>query len=187
MTLTQVLRSEHEMIEQVLRCLRAVEETSELCESPSPAELEKLLLFLERFKSQVHHAREQLLINAARRSGDEGLFQLAERTERTHEEGARLSRLAMTALASEQCASGRWSEGTCKAVRDFVNWQGSHVIWENEQLFPTIEERLPPQQRADLQATFDQSAATTRTQIYSLQQESEEVLEAMGIPLPTDG
>jgi hemerythrin-like domain-containing protein len=147
MSLTDILSSEHRVIEQVLAALDAAADRLDGGQSLRPGFFEDALRFIREFADGCHHAKEErVLFPALARQGmptDTGpvAVMLYE-----HEEGRRLAaglRDAAARLADRQA-------GAVDVVADYARAYAAlltqHIFKEDNILFPLASRAIPPAQ-----------------------------------------
>lgn len=171
MMLTDILRHEHDLIEQALDVLRAVADGLDVPDPPVE-EARALVAFFRDFADAAHHAKEEgslfpaLESNGMPRDGGPVGCMLQE-----HEDSRRLV-AAMADAADRGLADRECREAFREAARDYAILLGQHIFKENEVLFGMAERLLPEalheQLGAEHHATHEQALASHAERIDEL-------------------
>ncbi|MFW6067470.1 MAG: hemerythrin domain-containing protein [Myxococcota bacterium] len=155
MTLTDILRREHDLITRALDVLRGVSDAPDAPGAQHAAE--RLVAFFRDFADGAHHAREEGALFPAlqsrglpREGGPVGCML------REHDEGRRLvghmARCVEVGLVDRESR-----EAFREAARDYAILLGQHIFKENHVLFDMADRVLPPELAARLGADHRES------------------------------
>jgi hemerythrin-like domain-containing protein len=155
MKLTDMLRIEHDLIEQALDVLRAVADAATESSAASTAAGRTLVEFFVQFADGVHHDKEERALFPAMYAqgfpseGGPIPCMLSE-----HDEGRRL--VAELRAALDVGIDGREGlERFRAAARDFAILLGQHIFKENRILFEMAERAVPDEVQLELGATHE--------------------------------
>jgi hemerythrin-like domain-containing protein len=156
MQVTDVLRGEHEVIQQVLDCLEALADRAAAEGRVDVEATEGALDFLANFADRCHHAKEERLLfpalNARGLPAHVGpvAVMLSE-----HELGraavARMRRALAEAKRAEAGAPGRFAA----AASEYVTLLREHISKENGVLFPMADQMLGEERQGELMRDFE--------------------------------
>lgn len=155
-TATQVLRTEHDAILNMLEASEEVARQLEAGDAVEPKTLEGLLEFFRLFADRCHHGKEEDLLfpllerkGMSRDGGPIGVM-LHE-----HDEGRGLVRQMTEAATAYQQgfadAGRRWA----MAARGYSNLLRAHIDKENNILFVIAEQMLSDKEQEELSAQFE--------------------------------
>jgi hemerythrin-like domain-containing protein len=155
----EILRTEHEQIQEGLSTLLATAERVATMTPVKPEVVERSLDFFDHFADGIHHAKEeQLLFPALERAGfpsDRGPLAVM----RSEHELARalLRRMRDAARDLEFVPTARSRFVT--AARQFADLMANHMGKEDGVLFEAAERLLAPSEAAALDAAFERFEA----------------------------
>ena len=160
MRTTEILMSEHRVIERVLLCLDAMAESAfakNVVDVPSARDA---LEFLRTFADGCHHMKEEKrLFPAMERCGlpaDAGPTAVMRHE---HDLGrARIRAMAMAVDAFEKGQAGA-ADKFAFETRGFVDLLREHIAKEDQVLFPMADRMLPPSMQDDLLRGFEHAEA----------------------------
>lgn len=149
MTATEALRGDHEIIERVLRVMERSALRLESGRPLSPEVLSSAVDFLRNFGDQCHHAKEERQLfprmierGIGREAGPIGVMLHEHDLGRTY-----LQRL-------EQALDDGDDESTIEALHCYVGLLRTHLMKENEILFPLADGLLTGSDHDELVAAF---------------------------------
>ena len=153
---TDILKSEHDAIQTMLKVTEAVCDKLEAQEKVNPDHLKQIVEFIRVFADQCHHGKEEdLLFKALEEAGvpKEGGPIGAMLTE--HDMGRRYVK-----KMSE--ASTAFGKGNTKAAKQFIDnarnyviLLSQHIYKENNVLFPLADRHLPEEKHKALIKEFE--------------------------------
>jgi hemerythrin-like domain-containing protein len=153
---TEVLKSEHRVIEQVLNCL---EKIASRCASEGKLDrtaAQKAIDFFQNFADHCHHGKEEEhlfpLLEArgfSRGAGPTGVM-LYE-----HEQGRRLLRSLAAAVEDDARGLPNARQRFVDQARSYVQLLREHIVKEDQCLFPKANQVLTPEDQEALQDAFE--------------------------------
>ncbi|MBI4482972.1 MAG: hemerythrin domain-containing protein [Acidobacteria bacterium] len=145
MKATDVLRQEHRQIEKGLDDLSALCDRAEKEGKIPLDEAQLVLAFLRNYADRSHHQKEEsILFPRAVERGMPKFGGALEVLEAEHEEGRAHIRALVQALESNGPAD------FVARGRQYVQLLRGHILTEDEEVFPMIEEHLSPADTAEL-------------------------------------
>jgi hemerythrin-like domain-containing protein len=187
---TEILSSEHRVIEQVLRCLERIVQEAETLDTLDRDSAEKAVAFFRNFADQCHHGKEEAHLFPAmeakgysREQGPTGVM-MAE-----HE----LGRMHVRAMADSIAPA---AEGDAKALQAFVEhareygnllWQ--HIEKEDHCLFAMAEQVFTEDDQQKLLTAFqkvetEEMGAGVHEQYLAM---ADQLADRYGVPRATSG
>jgi hemerythrin-like domain-containing protein len=153
---TDVLRTEHEVILDVLAALETIHRAARRDGKLDLRSAEDALDFLAAFADRCHHGKEeQLLFAALIAHGLPSAVGPLAVLSSEHDQGraliARMSKALADAKASRPDAAARFAE----AGDTYVALMRDHIAKENGVLFPVSEGMLTAQEQAELMTRFE--------------------------------
>lgn len=152
---TEVLRSEHRVIEQVLAVLEKLAEIAEKTGSVDTTLGSKAIDFLRNFADRCHHGKEEdhlfpaLEAKGFPRDGGPTGVMLYE-----HEQGREFIRNMANALAEAQANPKAAASQFAAAARQYVALLRQHISKEDNILFVLAERTLSPTEQSQLMEKF---------------------------------
>ena len=152
---TEILKSEHEHILEMLKVIEAVCLKLEANEKVNADHLDQIVEFIKVFADTCHHGKEEDLLFKAmetagipREGGPIGVM-LAE-----HEQGRayvkEMSQASGAYRQGDQQSGVRFAQN----ARNYVRLLSQHILKENNMLFPMADQRLTEEQQEKLLADF---------------------------------
>lgn len=157
---TDVLKSEHRVIERVLSCLLAAANKLERDQELDAATFRKAIEFFRLFADRCHHAKEEgalFPLLAERGLSEEGGpvgVMLHE-----HEEGRRHVRTMDEALPAAEMGERFARTRLVKHAREYVALLQEHIHKEDHCLFTMVERMLTSEDESFLSREFDRAEA----------------------------
>ncbi len=152
---TEILSSEHRVIEQVLDCLEKIVEASQTTGRLDTESAEQAIDFLRMFADQCHHGKEELHLFPAmeakgfqREGGPTGVM-LYE-----HEQGRACVRGMASALAAARSGDPAAPAAFVAHATRYVALLRQHIEKEDHCLFPMANQAFGPEDQARLLAAF---------------------------------
>ncbi len=157
---TEVLVSEHEIVEEMLGLLHLAAEQLDAGHPVDPEVFGKAIEFLRGFVDQCHHAKEERHLFPAlvrkgvpEQGGPVGVM-LAE-----HEQGRAHVRAMAEAVAQPRAGRANARQDLVKHARAYVDLLEAHIGKENGVLFPLADRMLGPSDNEELARQFDKVEA----------------------------
>jgi len=152
---TDILKSEHEHIQQMLRVIEAVCLKLESEEKVEPDHLGRIVEFIKGFADACHHAKEEdLLFKAMESAGFPREAGPIAVMLNEHEQGRtyvkEMSRAADAYRQGDRQSGVRFAQN----ARGYVRLLSQHILKENNVLFPMADQHLTEQQQEKLLADF---------------------------------
>jgi hemerythrin-like domain-containing protein len=173
---TEILSSEHRVIEQVLDCLAALARAAR-AGAPDQARAAQALEFLRLFADSCHHGKEEkhLFARLAERglppTGGPVAVMLGE-----HEEGRRLIR------SMEAAAQAGDGAGFAASADAYVALLRAHIQKEDEILFRLADQVLTPDDQEALKRDFEREEATHEAGLHArLLQSAHDLALSLGV------
>jgi hemerythrin-like domain-containing protein len=156
MRITDTLRDEHEVIQQVLDCVEELAERATAQKSVDAASAEDALDFLSAFADRCHHAKEEQVLFPAlnarglpREAGPVAVML------REHELGrAAIARMRSALDDSKKRIAGA-PQRFSAAAHEYVALLREHIAKENGVLFPMADQMLGDDAQAKLMRSFE--------------------------------
>jgi len=153
---TEILMSEHRVIEQMLAVLERI--AAQACETGAlPAQdCDDAVAFLRTFADACHHGKEEArLFPAMERAGLPPFAGPTAVMRQEHEMGRdlvrRMAEAAEAARGGDREAPARFAT----AARGFVHLLREHIAKEDQVLFPMADQILSPEAQAELATAFE--------------------------------
>jgi len=157
---TDVLMSEHRVIERVLTCLATLAERARDSDAFDAEGAARMLDFFVEFADRIHHMKEEDRLFPALESC--GLPREAGPTSvmrNEHEIGRARVRAMLTDLDEAAAGPGSARERFVGHALDFVTLLREHIAKEDQVLFPMADSMLPPTTQVDLLSEFERDHA----------------------------
>ena len=156
MRITDTLRDEHEVIQQVLDCLEELAERATAQKSVDVASVADALDFLSAFADRCHHAKEEQVLFPAlnarglpREAGPVAVML------REHELGRAAIARMRSALDDAQRRVAGAPQRFAVAAREYVALLREHITKENGVLFPMADQMLGEETQRELALSFE--------------------------------
>jgi len=156
MRITDTLRDEHEVIQQVLDCLEELAERATAQKSVDAASVEDALDFLSAFADRCHHAKEEQVLFPAlnarglpREAGPVAVML------REHELGRAAVARMKSALDDAKRRIAGAPQRFAVAAREYVALLREHITKENGVLFPMADQMLGEEAQRQLMGSFE--------------------------------
>jgi hemerythrin-like domain-containing protein len=155
---TEVLMSEHRVIERVLDCLERIAERAHAEKRLPRAQAETALEILGTFADRCHHAKEEhVLFPALERRGLPHAVGPVAVMLREHEEGRDLIARMRDATASCEVEPQQSAKRFATAAGAYVGLLREHFCKEDGVLFPMAESMMDDAERARVFAGFEKA------------------------------
>ena len=156
MQVTDVLRNEHEVIQQVLDCLEELAERAGTQAGMDVPSAESALDFLASFADRCHHAKEeQLLFPALNARGMPRQVGPIAVMLHEHEVGrAAVAKMRAAVEDAKREAAGA-PRRFAAAAREYVALLRDHIAKENGVLFPMADQMLGEERQRELLCDFE--------------------------------
>jgi hemerythrin-like domain-containing protein len=149
---------EHRLIERVLSAMQTAAERVDRGEEVRPAFFINAALFIKNYADGCHHRKEEgLLFVAMNRSGNAPVNSPIDVMLAEHEQGREFT-------AAMLDAAKKWDTGNLHARRfavhnalGYVALLRQHIQKEDDVLFPLAEYAVPAEEKAQLDAAFEQA------------------------------
>jgi hemerythrin-like domain-containing protein len=152
---TEVLRHEHEIIEQVLQCLEKIAEEARTHYSLDAEAAGQVIDFLKHFADRCHHRKEEkYLFPCMEARGFPHDFGPVGRMLYEHDLGRELLRALEVAVQQARVGTPAALKQFAGQARDYVAFLRDHIAKENEQLFPMADHVLTPEDQAEIGNSF---------------------------------
>jgi hemerythrin-like domain-containing protein len=161
MEATNLLSSEHRVIERVLNTLETGVDLLESGEKVNPQFFFSATEFMRGFADQCHHAKEEgILFSQMTQQGItlDGCplgVMLAE-----HECGRQYTRALISAAQAMQLGEESGARRAIMSSRSYISLLRLHIYKEDNILFPMADEVIPPSQNALIIEAFEQVEKT---------------------------
>lgn len=156
MLATDILREEHRVIQRMLAVLEGVAGSIERGGQPSPAALTKALDFIRGFADACHHGKEEECLfpllearGVARQRGPIGIMLLE------HEQGRTFVQAVAHALERYEQDDRAAGATIAENLRGYSQMLRSHILKENEVLFPLADRLLSDDDHKGLLEKFE--------------------------------
>jgi len=158
---TELLRSEHRVIEQMLSVLEKLRGWPE--DQPFPqADAEEAIEFFRRFADRCHHGKEEgLLFPAMERKGFPHETGPIGVMLQEHEVGRSHVRGMAEALQRLRSGDGQARAAFCQHARAYIDLLREHIYKEDNILFIMAEQAFSPEDQHQLFEEFHQTEQTT--------------------------
>jgi hemerythrin-like domain-containing protein len=149
----EILRQEHENIENLLRVMDQELSVFDRGERPDYEVLSAIIEFFKRYPASCHHPKEDIIYEKFKARDPDRAASIAD-LEAEHREGE--GRLRRVAQAIESVLNDQevLREDVDRIVRDFIDSERKHIALENEVVFPAIVETLQGADWADIALTL---------------------------------
>jgi hemerythrin-like domain-containing protein len=154
MRTTEILMSEHRVIERVLACLDKIADAAETVGRVDLASARDVLDFLRTFADRCHHAKEEQRLFPAmencglpREAGPTAVMRAEHELGRAH--------VRAMAAAVEGPPTLEAADRFVVEARGFTSLLRDHIAKEDEVLFPMADRMLPADVQAELLAGFE--------------------------------
>jgi hemerythrin-like domain-containing protein len=149
----QILRQEHQNIENLLRVMDQELSVFDRGERPDYEVLRAIIEFFKKYPASCHHPKEDIIYEKFKARDPDRAASIAD-LEAEHLEGeVRLRRVAQ-AIESVLDDQEVLREDVDRIVRDFIDNERKHIALENEVVFPAIVETLQAADWADIALTL---------------------------------
>src|SRR6516225_433955 len=177
----EVLRQEHENIENLLRVMDQELSVFDRGERPDYEVLSAIIEFFKRYPASCHHPKEDIIYEKFKARDPDRAASIAD-LQAEHREGAvRLRRVAQAidAVLNDQEVL---RESVDRVVRNFIEDEKRHIALEDGVVFPAIVSSLHPEDWADIalkiadlygppsEADFEEQFSTLRRDILELEE-----------------
>ncbi len=153
---TDILSSEHRVIELVLDCLECIAEGARKNQSLDIASAEKAVLFLRTFADACHHGKEeQQLFTALEARGMPTRVGPIAVMLGEHEIGRALIREIDAAISAAKNREAGAPERFGDKAHDYVELLRDHIAKEDQVLFPMAESMLTSQEKERVLTQFE--------------------------------
>ncbi len=153
---TDILSSEHRVIEQVLDCLECIAQGARKNQSLDIASAEKAVLFLRTFADACHHGKEeQQLFTALEARGMPTRVGPIAVMLGEHEIGRALIREIDAAISAAKNREAGAPERFADKAHEYVELLRDHIAKEDQVLFPMAESMLTSQEKEHVLAMFE--------------------------------
>jgi hemerythrin-like domain-containing protein len=153
---TEILTSEHSIIEQVLDCLEKLVERGEASRSYDWHAADQMLDFLRHFADGCHHAKEeQQLFPALEQRGFSPQFGPTGVMRHEHEQGRALIAAMSDCVQAALRGDNRKSHKFAAHAKAYVNLLRQHIHKEDHCLFPMADRVLSDDDQRLLVEAFD--------------------------------
>ena len=149
----EILRQEHQNIENLLRVMEQEVRVFDRGERPDYEVLGAIIEFFKKYPASCHHPKEDIIYEKFKARDPDRAASIAD-LEAEHREGA--VRLRRVAQAIENVLDDQevLREDVDRIVRDFIDNERKHIALEDEVVFPAIVDTLQPADWADVALTL---------------------------------
>lgn len=177
----EILRQEHQNIENLLRVMEQELSVFDRGERPDYEVLEAIIEFFKKYPASCHHLKEDIIYEKFKTCAPDRAVSIAD-LEAEHREGAvRLRRVAQAieiVLNDEEVLR----DDVDRIVRDFIDNERKHIALEDDVIFPAIVDTLQAGDWADIAMTiadrygppsdadFEEQFSTLRRNILELEE-----------------
>lgn len=149
----EILRREHQDIENLLRVMEQELSIFDRGERPDYEVLRAIVEFFKEYPASCHHPKEDVIYEKFKTRATDRAASIAD-LQAEHGEGA--VRLRRVAQAIEKVLDDQevLREDVDRIVRDFIDNQRKHIALEDEVIFPAILDTLQPADWADVALTI---------------------------------
>jgi hemerythrin-like domain-containing protein len=152
---TEILQSEHRVIEQVLSCLEAMADQGLKEGRLDEASTREALDFFQTFADGCHHGKEENCLfplmeakGFPRQGGPTGMMLFE------HEEGRRHIRAMHATLSAAAAGQDRALRDFARHAHAYVDLLRQHIFKEEQRLFPMADQVFSAQDQANLVERF---------------------------------
>jgi len=149
----EILRQEHENIENLLRVMERELKVFDRGERPDYEVLGEIVEFFKKYPASCHHPKEDIIYAKFKARDPDWAAGIAD-LEAEHREGELRLRRVAQAIESVLDDQEVLREGVDRIVRDFIDKERKHIALENEVVFPAIVDTLQPADWADIALTL---------------------------------
>jgi hemerythrin-like domain-containing protein len=157
MSATDILRTEHRVIEQVLSCLAKVANDCESQKKLDGVTAKQIIDFFQTFADQCHHLKEEQrlfplleLKGFSPHSGPTGVLR------GEHDLGRRLLQSMSEAIPNVLIGNADARNRFVNLARAYLHLMREHIVKEDTRLFPMASEILTDEDQQDLLKAFDE-------------------------------
>jgi hemerythrin-like domain-containing protein len=149
----EILRQEHQNIENLLRAMEQELTVFDRGEQPDYEVLGAIIEFFKNYPASCHHPKEDIIYKKFKARAPDRAASIAD-LEAEHREGEMRLRHVAHAIQAVLDDQEVLREDVDRIVRDFIDNQRKHIALEDKVIFPAILDTLQPPDWADVALTL---------------------------------
>ncbi len=179
----EVLRQEHRNIEKLLDVMEQELDVFDHGERPDDEVIGAVVDFFARYPDACHHPKEDIVYEKFKVRAPQRAASIPD-LEAEHRQGALRLRRVADAIAKVLNDEDLVRDSVDRIVRDFIDSERRHIVFEDQIVFPAILDALRPEDWADIalkiadrygppsEAHFEEQFSTLRRNILELEAEA---------------